>query len=171
MQLYAVNVYWGWVCTVVWELLNHSLNLWLITWGKHWVSPGSTGEGNSAVWPEGVEPGCTSPRPHLRADYHWERIFFLEISPLWSFSCKPRSLDTGKHSFSVFFSHFHHDNLSSCSSNCVTQHYEMCDETGSHLVNTTASMCHLLFGIPDKEQVTTPKAKACLHPALAGPVL
>ena len=37
-------------------------------------SPGSTGEGNSAVWPEGVEAGCTSLRPHLRADCHWGRI-------------------------------------------------------------------------------------------------
>jgi len=60
----------------VWELLSHGLNHWLITWGKDWVSPGSTGEGSSAVWPEGVKPGCTSPRPHLRADWHWGRISF-----------------------------------------------------------------------------------------------
>ena len=32
----------------------------LITWGKDQVSPGSTGEGNSPVRLEGVEPGCTS---------------------------------------------------------------------------------------------------------------
>ena len=65
----------------VWELLNHGLNFWLITWGKHWVTHGSTGEGNSAVWPEGVEPGCTSPRPHLRADCHWGRISFWRSLP------------------------------------------------------------------------------------------
>jgi len=49
---------------VVWELLSHGLNLWLSTWGKDPVSPGSTAEGNSAVRPEEVEPGCTSLRPH-----------------------------------------------------------------------------------------------------------
>jgi len=58
----------------VWELLNHGLNLWFTTWGEHWVSCGSTGEGNSPVWPAGVELGSTSPRPHLRADFHWGRI-------------------------------------------------------------------------------------------------
>jgi len=31
----------------VWELLNHSLNLWLTTWGECWVSHRSTGGGNS----------------------------------------------------------------------------------------------------------------------------
>ena len=70
----------------VWELSNHGLNLWLTTWGKHWVSHGSTGEGNSAVWLEGVEPGCTSPRPHLRADWHWGRIFLWRLL-LGEFSC------------------------------------------------------------------------------------
>jgi len=60
----------------VWELLNHGLNLWLITWGEHWVSCGSTGEGNSPVWLEGVEPGSSSPRPRWRADCHWGRISF-----------------------------------------------------------------------------------------------
>jgi len=52
----------------VWELLSHGLNHWLITWGKDPVSPGCTGEGNSAVGLEGVEPGCPSLRPHLRAE-------------------------------------------------------------------------------------------------------
>ena len=36
--------------------------------GKDPVSPGSTAGGNSAVGLEGVQPGCTSHRPHLRAD-------------------------------------------------------------------------------------------------------
>jgi len=50
------GIVWGcWLFTAVWELLSQSLNLWLITWGKHWVSCGSTGEGNSPVWSEGVE--------------------------------------------------------------------------------------------------------------------
>ena len=31
---------------VVWELLNHSLNLWLTTWGERWVSCRGTGECN-----------------------------------------------------------------------------------------------------------------------------
>ena len=66
----------------IWELLNHGLNLWLTTWGKHWVSCRSTGEGNPAVWPEGVEPGCTSHRPCLRADCHWGRISFWRSLPL-----------------------------------------------------------------------------------------
>jgi len=61
----------------VWEMLSHGLNH-LSIWGKEPVSPGSTGEGNSPVWPEGVEPGSTSLSPsHLRADCHWERI------PVW----------------------------------------------------------------------------------------
>ena len=71
----------------VWELLNDNLNLWLITWGEHWVSCGSTGEGNSPVWREGVEPGSTSPRSHLRADCQWRKALFLEIAPLGVFFC------------------------------------------------------------------------------------
>jgi len=55
----------------VWELLNHGLNLWLTTWDEHRISRGSTGEGNWAVWPLGVVPGCTCTTPHLRADCHW----------------------------------------------------------------------------------------------------
>jgi len=34
------------------------------------LNAGSTGEGNSSVGQEGVEPGCTSPRPHLTAVCH-----------------------------------------------------------------------------------------------------
>ena len=54
------------VMQCVWQL-SHGLNHWLSTWGK---DPGSTGEGNSAVWLEGVQPGCTSLSAHLRADCH-----------------------------------------------------------------------------------------------------
>ena len=77
----------------VWELLNHGLNLWLTTWGKHWVSCRSTCEGNSAVWLKGVELGCTSPGPHLRADYYWGRISSwrsLLMEFLWAYN-------TGEH--------------------------------------------------------------------------
>ena len=89
-------VFWvmRWWSQSVWELLNHGLNLWLTTWGKHWVSHGSTGEGNSAVWPEGMEPGSTTPTPHLRADCHWGRIslsrlllveFLVSLQHWWAF--------------------------------------------------------------------------------------
>eukprot|EP00076_Gallus_gallus_P032048 XP_024997586.1 2-oxoglutarate and iron-dependent oxygenase domain-containing protein 3 [Gallus gallus] len=46
------------------------------TWGKDRVSPGSTGEGSSHVQLEGVEPGCTSLRPYLRADALWGKVLF-----------------------------------------------------------------------------------------------
>ena len=72
------SLHWGWVS--VWELLSHSLNHWLIIWGKDWVSPGNSSEGNSHVWPEGVKPGCTSFRSHLRADCHWGSF------PLWTWN-------------------------------------------------------------------------------------
>ena len=78
----------------LWELLSHGLNHWLITWGEHWVSPGSTGEGNSAVWLEGLQPGCISLRPHLRADCPWGRISGWILFPweffLWAYN-------TGEH--------------------------------------------------------------------------
>ena len=48
--------------------------------GKGPVSPGSTGEGNSAVRQEGVDPGCTSLRPHLRADCHLEGSLVVDSS-------------------------------------------------------------------------------------------
>lgn len=96
------------ILATVWELLNYDLNLWLTTWGKHWVSRGSTGEGNSRVWLEGMEPGSTSPRPHLRADCHWGRNSFWRLLPL-EFFCKPRRWVT------ILFSiiPFYHNNLSS----------------------------------------------------------
>jgi len=75
----------SWCLEHVWELLNDGLNHWLITWGDHWVSRGSTGEGNSTVQLEGVEPGCTSLRPHLRADCYWGRISLWRSLLLESF--------------------------------------------------------------------------------------
>ena len=58
----------------VWELLSHSLNYWSITWGKDWVSPGSTGEGNLPVW----QKGC-----------HWGRISSCRSLLGEAFPCKP----------------------------------------------------------------------------------
>jgi len=36
-----------------------------------------------------VEPGCTSPSPHLRADCHGGKELFLEIVPLGVFFSDP----------------------------------------------------------------------------------
>ena len=44
----------------------------------------------SPLWPEGVEPGCTTLRPHLRADCHWARISFWRSLPSDALPCKPR---------------------------------------------------------------------------------
>ena len=84
---------------LVWELLNHGLNLWFITWGEHCVSPGSTDEGSSAVWQEGVEPGCTSPGPHLRAECNWGSIYLWRSLLLEFFL---QAYDTGD----LFFIYF-----------------------------------------------------------------
>ena len=64
-------------------LLNHGMNLWLITWGEQWVSHGSTGEGKSPVLQEGVEPGCTSPRPIEELTASGE-VFLWRSAPLES---------------------------------------------------------------------------------------
>ena len=96
---------------VVWELLNHSLNLWLTTWGKDWVSHRSTGEGNPPVWPEGLEPGCISPRPHWRAHHHWEGSLSGDCS-FWSYFLWASDVTEHYHLFSII--PFQHDNLSSC---------------------------------------------------------
>ena len=56
--------------------------------GNDLVSPRSTGEGNSALWPEGVEPGCTSLRPHLRADCPWGWFSFWRFLSNEAFFCE-----------------------------------------------------------------------------------
>ena len=43
------------------------------------------------VWPEVVQPGSTSPRPHLRADSHRGRISFSGDHSSWSPFGKPRT--------------------------------------------------------------------------------
>jgi len=57
--------------------------------GKGLVSPGSTGGDSSAVGQEGVEPGCTSLRPHLKADCYWGRISGWRWLLNTAFPCKP----------------------------------------------------------------------------------
>jgi len=75
----------------VWEQLNHSLNLWLTTWGKHWVSHGSTGEGNSS---------CVTRRGRARLQLSsnlfkgWlplRKDLFLDITSC-GISCEPTTL-------------------------------------------------------------------------------
>jgi len=70
------------ICTfvLVWELLNHGLNLWLITWAERWVSCRGTGECNF-TW--------VTPRPHLRADSQGGRISIWR-SLLLELFCEPR---------------------------------------------------------------------------------
>ena len=78
------------------QIWNICGNCWATAWatdlstlGRDLVSPESTAEGSSAVWPEGVEPGCTSLRPHLRADCHWARIFSWRSLFAETFPCEP----------------------------------------------------------------------------------
>jgi len=54
------------------------------------------------VWLEGVEPGCTSLRPHLRADCCWRRI-----SGWRSFPCELRSSETSQYISFFFVTPFH----------------------------------------------------------------
>ena len=77
------------------------------------VSPGSTGEGNSAVAQEGVDPGCTSPRPHLRADYNRRRISFWRSVFCGDFPVWAEIFEGGWAFFSSLLP-FHHVNLSHC---------------------------------------------------------
>ena len=72
-------------CLMYGNVLSHSLSHWLSSWGKHLISPWSTGEGNSAVWPEGVEPGCTS-QTSFKGWLPLFLDFFLGVPSLWSFS-------------------------------------------------------------------------------------
>jgi len=65
------------------------------------LSHGSTGEGNSCVWPEGVEPGYTSLRPHLRAECLWGRISFWRFLLCGTFHCECKSMDMDEHFFSL----------------------------------------------------------------------
>jgi len=84
----------------VWGLLSHDLNHWLSTWGKDSVRPRGTGEGNSSVWPEGVEPGCSSQTsfqgwlPLGKVLFFW-RSFFVEV-----FYCEARIFWCG---WAIFF--------------------------------------------------------------------
>jgi len=55
---------------------------------KHWVSHGAQVKAIH-LWLEGLEPGCTSPRPHLRADCHRGRICswrLILVELLWAYN-------------------------------------------------------------------------------------
>ena len=71
----------------VWELSNHGLNLWSTTWAES--AAGAQVNTISPEWLEGVEPGCTPPRPHLRADSQGERFSTWRLLLLEPF-CEPR---------------------------------------------------------------------------------
>jgi len=94
-------------CWFLWELLNHGLNLWLITWVKHWVSHGSTGEGN---WLEGVEPDSPSPRPPFKGWLSLRKDLFLKIASPGVFPCKPATQMSILYLFLILS--FQRDNLS-----------------------------------------------------------
>ena len=76
-----------------WVYGNH----WIIAWTSDWPHEASTesaaGAQVNAVsleWPEGMEPGSTSPRPHLRADSQGGKIFIWRSLLMESF-CEPRA--------------------------------------------------------------------------------
>ena len=103
---------WKQRCTILYG------NCWVPTWTTEYlwkgpVSPGSTGEGNSAVAQEGVDPGCTSPRPHLRADYNRRRISFWRSVFCGDFPVWAEIFEGGWAFFSSLLP-FHHVNLSHC---------------------------------------------------------
>lgn len=82
----------------VWELLGHSLHLWLSTWGRDVTSPRSTGAGNSPASPRSTGAGSSSaqqdrctlgkPLPHLRASSEEGSIYFWRSLSLGSFQWK-----------------------------------------------------------------------------------
>ena len=78
-------------------------NCWVTAWTTDWAPGERTRSALGAqvkaiqLWSEGVEPGCTSLRPHLRADCHWGRITGWRSVFLWSFFWEPRSSKTGEH--------------------------------------------------------------------------
>ena len=81
-------------------------NCWVTVWTTDWT-PGertlsALGAQVKAIHlcdQKGVEPGSTSPRPHLMADCHWGRISFWVSLLFGVFHCKPRSLDISEHFF------------------------------------------------------------------------
>ena len=64
------------------ELLSHGLNHWLISWGRTQSAVGAQVEAIQSEWK--VEPGCSSPREHLRADYPQERVYIITLGCLFS---------------------------------------------------------------------------------------
>lgn len=89
----------------VWELLSHDLNHWLSTWRKDLVSSGSTGEGSSAVWEEGVEPGCTS-QTSFKGWLPLRKDLFLKIPHWWTWNCLIRVRNLLLFLYSTFLSYW-----------------------------------------------------------------
>ena len=58
-------------------LIDHLRWALCLLWEHRWRQP---------LWWEGMEPGCNSPRPHLRADCHWGRFSFQGLLLLEFFS-------------------------------------------------------------------------------------
>ena len=61
-------------------------NCWITAWTSDWSPEVSTESAGGAQLKaihlcdqKGVEPGCTSPRPHLRADCPWGRVSFWSL--------------------------------------------------------------------------------------------
>ena len=117
-------------------------NSWITAWTSDWppeVSAESAARAQmnaiSPEWPEGVEPGCTSPRPHLRADSQGGRISswrslllepfheprtrvrslfhfsFVTRSSLWSNICLPYTAHNSERSSRSYLSHHYLCNI------------------------------------------------------------
>ena len=106
------------ICLCFALLLIYQLygNSWIMAWTSDWPPEASADSAAGAQvnaispkWPEGVEPGSTSPRSRLRADCHGERIFFWQLPPL-QFSAVSLGDRWAFHLFLIVS--FHHDNLS-----------------------------------------------------------
>jgi len=72
---------------------NYWITAWTIEWPPDASAESATGAPVHAIspeWPEGVEPGCTPPRPHLRADSEGGRISIWR-SPLLELFWEPRT--------------------------------------------------------------------------------
>ena len=88
----------------LYPVTNHKLlygNCWITAWTSDWLR-----QAPSQPWEHrwrqfncvtrGVEPGSTSPRPHLRADCHWWRISswrLLFVEFLWAYNTSERLSD------------------------------------------------------------------------------
>ena len=75
-------------------------NCWITTWTSDWPpeasaesAAGAQVNAISPEWPEGVEPGCTPPRPPFKGWLPRRMVLYLEITPLGALLW---ARDTGK---------------------------------------------------------------------------